>query len=497
MITRLRARYILGFDGSRHVMHTDGELVFDEDTIIYIGAHYPGAVDAERDFGNSLIAPGFIDLDALTDIDHLLIDSSPTAEIAPGLQWSRDYFEHRRHDVFTADERQVIRTYALAQLALHGITSYMPIASEIHSAWAESFAELRGMAQTSIIIGLRGFLGPAYRSGVNVTDDDGQRVILFDESEGLRGLDEAERFLDYAQDLAHPLITGVLLPCRIETLSDELMRRTARLATEHDALVRLHCLQSEAEDTFLAARTGRTVLEQLHDTGLLETRLLIPHGIVIDGTDPTSSGPGGALELLARHEVSIIHCPLTTFHYGRMLRSFDAFAAAGVNMTLGTDSFPPDLIKGIDVGTHATRIVEGRLDAGKISDFFNAGTLGGARALGREDLGRLAPGAQADLIVASLADFRDGVVEDPLRTLVLNGSARNITDSYVAGRPVVVNSELPGFDLVRLREQAQQLFARMMASYPERDYKRREVAELFPTEYPAATSEALLDPAQR
>lgn len=54
------------------------------------------------------------------------------------------------------------------------------------------------------------------------------------------------------------------------------------------------------------------------------------------------------------------------------------------------------------------------------------------------------------MMVALLGDFRDGVVEDPLRTLILNGSARNVTDTYVAGRPVVVDGSLPGIDLGEL-----------------------------------------------
>src|SRR3712207_4535289 len=118
--------------------------------------------------------------------------------------------------------------YALAQLALHGITTYMPIASEIHSSWAESFEELVDMAETSRRIGLRGYLGPAYRSGVHVTTADGSRSVLFDEAAGLAGLRDAEKFLDYAAGLGDPLVAGVLLPCRIETLSEQLMRESAR-----------------------------------------------------------------------------------------------------------------------------------------------------------------------------------------------------------------------------------------------------------------------------
>ncbi|MCO1339376.1 N-ethylammeline chlorohydrolase [Kocuria polaris] len=486
MITQLTARYILGFDGTQHVLITDGHVVVQDDEILYVGTDYDGPVDAHRDFGQSLITPGLIDLDALTDIDHMIFDSWPSPETAPGLQWSRDYFANRRRDVFTPEQRQIVRKFALAQLALHGVTTYMPIASEIHSSWAETFDELKGMTETSLTIGLRGFLGPAYRSGINVTDDDGQRVVLFDEEEGRKGLDDALRYLDYAAELEHPLVTGVLLPCRIETLSDELMRSTARAAVERDALVRLHCLQSPAEDTFLAALTGRTTLEQLDDTGLLSTRLLIPHGVVIEADAPGATAAGGPLDVLARNNVSVIHCPLTSFHYGKALNSFDAFKAAGINMCLGTDSFPPDLIKGIDVGTHLARVVEGRLDAGKVSDFFDAATLGGASALGRPDLGRLAPGAQADLMIASLADFRDGALEDPLRTLVLNGSARNVTDTYVAGRPVVIDGGLPGIDLDALRAEGQTLFDQMVAAYPERDYRGRGAKELFPGTYPAA-----------
>lgn len=489
MITQLSARYVLGYDGTRHVMHTDGHVVMRDDEIIYVGTGYTGPVDERRDFGQSLIAPGLIDLDALTDIDHMIFDSWPTEETAPGLQWSEDYFNNRRRDVFTAEQRQSVRKFALAQLALHGVTTYMPIASEIHSSWAETFEELQGMAQSSIELGLRGFLGPAYRSGINVTDDGGQRVILFDEEEGRKGLADAARFLDYADELGHPLLTGVLLPCRIETLSDKLMRQTAELAIERNALVRLHCLQQPNEDGFLIKLTGRTVLEQLGDSGLLDTRLLIPHGVVIDGTDPSSGAEGGPLNVLARHDVSIIHCPLTSFHYSDILKSFDAFAAAGVNMCLGTDSFPPDLIKGIDVGTHLARIAEGRRDAGAVSAFFDAATLGGATALGRDDLGRLCPGAQADIMVASLGDFRDGVVEDPLRTLILNGSARNVTDTYVAGRPVVVDGSLLGIELDELRAEGQRLFGQMVEAYGERDYRRREASELFPPVYASAVAQ--------
>lgn len=469
-------------------------MVFEGDSVMFVGRGYEGRVDEERDYGQSLIMPGLIDPDALADIDHLVLDSSASPAVAAGHVWSEDYFANRRRDVFTRTERAKVRAFALAQLALHGITTYMPIASEIHSSWAEGLDELVDMAETSRRIGLRGYLGPAYRSGVHVTTVAGAREVHFNEAEGLAGLRDAESFLDYTAGLEDPLLTGVLLPCRIETLTVDLMRETARIARERNVIVRLHCLQSPLEDELLRRSAGLGVLELLESTGLCGARLLIPHDVVINGKDPAAAAAGGPLDLLSKHGVSIIHCPLTSFRYQKQLVSFDRFREAGVNLCLGTDSFPPDLVRGMDVGMHLTRLIEERPDAGSLADYFDAATLGGARALGRSDLGGLAPGMQADITVISLANFRDGVIEDPLRTLVLNGTARQVTDTFVAGRPVVVDGGLPGLDLDALRTEGQRLFEQMRAAYSGRDSQSRGTDALFPPVYPGMEATAATRP---
>lgn len=485
MRTKYSADYVLGYDGSGHTLIPRGMVVVEDDIIIHVGAEYDGDVDECIELGQCLLTPGLIDLDALTDIDHLILDSWASPDLAPAHIWSQEYFDTGRHDVCTPEERQTLREFALVQLALHGVTTYMPIASEIHSSWAETHDELVGMSETSRRLGLRGYLGPAYRSGVHVVTAEGERRVAFAEDKGHEGLDDARRFLDYARDLADPLVTGVLLPCRIETMTEDLLTRTAALATERNVPVRLHSLQGELEVKLLA-EAGDTPIEVLRRTGLLDCDLLVPHGVMIDATDPAQHEPEGALTLLAKHGVSIIHCPLTSFRYGKALNSFDRFRAAGINIALGTDSFPPDLIRGMDAGMHLARLVEGRPDAGALNDYFDAATLGGAAALKRPDLGRLAPGAQADFVAFSLGDFRDGVIEDPLRTLVLNGTARQVTHSVVAGRPVVVDSAVPGIDLDALRARAQAIFTKMRNAYSERDARQRDADVLFPPPYPMA-----------
>ncbi|MDQ4504002.1 chlorohydrolase family protein [Sinomonas sp. ASV322] len=484
MKSSVSARYLLAHRDGRHIVVDHGTVVHEDGVVVYAGptAGAPAA-ESHRDLGDALIMPGLIDLDALSDIDHLILDSWAGGELSRGHLWSEDYFRTRRADVFTPEERQDIRHYALIQLALHGVTSFMPIASEIHSSWAESFDELTGMAETSRQIGLRAFLGPAYRSGVNVALDDGTVGVLFDEDLGREGLKDAVRFLDFAEQLGDPLVSGVLLPCRIETLTRELLDETARISRERDVLVRLHSLQGLSERALVIERHGMTPLELLDDAGLLGERLLIPHALFLDRNSRVHGEDRGDLARLAASGASMVHCPLTSMRYGEALESFPAYVEAGVSIALGTDSFPPDLIRGIDVGWHLAKIVERQRDAVRLSDYVDAATLGGARALRRPDLGRLSPGAQADFVAFGLGDLRDGVHEDPVRTLVLNGTARQCVLSVVAGRTVVEDGGLPGEDLSWWRRRGQELFDKMRSAYSERDERRRGVDELFPPVY--------------
>lgn len=152
-------------------------------------------------------------------------------------------------------------------------------------------------------------------------------------------------------------------------------------------------------------------------------------------------------------------------------------------MAMGTDSFPPDLIRGIDVGVHAANARFGHGSA-DVSQYIDAATTGGAAALNRRDLGTIEPGATADFTAFSLSDFRDGVHDDPLRTLVLAGTGRNAVFSMVAGQTVMRDGMIPGIDLDRLRAEAQAVFEKLREGYAVRDPLGRSADEIFPPTFP-------------
>ena len=48
MITRVKGSYVIGYNGADHEIIRDGEVVYENDTIIYVGKHYEGEVSRQR-----------------------------------------------------------------------------------------------------------------------------------------------------------------------------------------------------------------------------------------------------------------------------------------------------------------------------------------------------------------------------------------------------------------------------------------------------------------
>lgn len=480
MPTKLTARFVIGYADSDHVIYPDGEVVYDGDTIIFVGHGYPGPVEQTRDYGDAVISPGFIDLDALGDIDHAILDTWLTPERVAGQRWSEGYFRSGPRELSSPEEEIFKRRYAIVQLILNGITTAMPIAAETYRAWAETYDEFAGTAAVAGELGLRMYLGPSYRAGVNVTRADGTPTVLWDEARGEAGLDEAIRFVRDFDGAHGGLIRGALLPARIETNTRAILGRTKAFSDEWGCPLRLHAAQGAQEIRFLRAWHDRRPLELLSEWEILGPRTLIPHATTLGdaGDDPYAD-----LALLRDSGTSVIHCPLISARHGGTLDSFDRYRQAGINLALGTDTSPPDMIRVMDYGSNLGKIVTRDQAGSTAADLFRAATIGGARALGRDDLGRLAPGARADLTIVDLSALHVGPIDDPIRTILYNTGGTDVRTVVVNGRTIMEDRQIPGIDVAALRSRAQDYFARYKAAYTARDYLRRTPDELFPPSF--------------
>ena len=474
--TRLKGSHVIGFDGTSHVIWRNGEVVFEGDSIVFVGRDFPGRLDEDIDCGEAVIGPGFIDLDALGDLDSTVLAFDNGPEWKLGRIWTEDYLRQGPREAYSFEEELFKYRHAFAQLIRNGITTAMPITSMTYRAWGESYDEFAGVAAIAGELGLRAYLGPCYMSGVTVTNDDGQVSQHWDEPRGLRGLDDAKRFIRDFDGTQRGLVKAMLAPDRIETCTPALLSRTAEIARETGVPVRLHCCQSRYEVDLVKALRGLSPYRWLDGLGLLRPGAILPHGIYLEDGD---------LDLLAASGAAIVHCPVVFARDGEALNSFARYRERGITIALGTDTAPPDLLDNMRQGLNISRIMDGR-STSSAAEFYNAATLGGASALGRSDIGRLMPGAKADITVFDLTGFHLGPIDDPIKTMLLAGSGRDFTQSWINGRAVMRGRQLPGIDLADLRAMAQAQFARLKSSHSARAPGRPSAEQLFRPSFPFA-----------
>lgn len=459
------------YDGSDHYVQPNAAVGVRGATIVFAGCtdELPKGVRATevRHLGDAVITPGLIDLNAVCDVDHAILDTFSDPETSLGHLWSAEWFARRRRDALSPDDRLAGRTWAMAQLLRHGVTTMMPIASEIHREWAEELDDSIAWAEVAERMGIRAFMGPSFRSGV-VVNAGGARAVEWDRGEGRRGWKMAVDFLD-ARGPGHGLVQGALLPCRIETLDDELLRLVAN-ARRDGIPVKLHATQSPFEEQEILRRHGRTSLSHLDAIGMLGPGFFLPHATTTD--DMATLADGGT---------TVVHCPLISAR-GGSFPSLAAWRSAGVRWALGSDTFPPDLVRAMETSRQISGLLDE--DATPASDYWRAATTVGADALGRPDLGRLRAGATADIAVFSFTDSCTGVATDPLRRLMFNGGARDCALTVVDGRIVHEGGAVRGEDMGALKRHANRIFSIQRTAYRERDERHRSPDELFPDVFP-------------
>ena len=190
---------------------------------------------------------------------------------------------------------------------------------------------------------------------------------------------------------------------------------------------------------------------------------------------------------MGKHGVTVSHCPINIARRGRSLDSWPRYRAAGVNLALGSDTYPRDPIMNMRIASYAGKIVTHDLFAASAADVFTAATLGGARALGRDDLGRLAPGAKADLVIIDPGGggtLRWGPVRDPIKSLVECGIGDDVETVIVDGVVRMRDRTIPGVDLEALRCQAQAAGEDVWERLPEWDPLGRTAEQMSPWSFP-------------
>jgi 5-methylthioadenosine/S-adenosylhomocysteine deaminase len=178
------------------------------------------------------------------------------------------------------------------------------------------------------------------------------------------------------------------------------------------------------------------------------------------------------------------HCPYKYAKMAMVLQSFDKYRAAGVNLALGTDTYPMDIVAEMRWAATLARVTDGNYQAGAPRDVFNAATLGACKFLRRDDLGRLAPGAKADVLLIRLNDMGIPPFRDPIKALVEYGTGRDVDTVIVDGTVRIQGGRAVSLDENAIREKAARAVAGYWSHIPGWHWAGKGVDQMIPPAFP-------------
>ncbi|MEC3981540.1 amidohydrolase family protein [Amycolatopsis sp. H20-H5] len=243
-------------------------------------------------------------------------------------------------------------------------------------------------------------------------------------------------------------------------LTPEGLRAVAESAAARGALVQIHVAEAAAEDLKQRELHG-SVPALLDEVGLLSGRTVAAHAIHLSDAD---------IALFAARGTGMAHCPGSNAKLASGIARVTELRAAGVAVGLGTDGPASnddiDLWEELQLAPMLARLATGDAMTMTAADAFLLATRGGAKALGRDDLGALEPGRWADLVHVDLDDpaFATGLDvpdEQLLANLVWAAGSRRVRDVWVAGEQVVGEGESLRVDRAKVQASVAETAARL------------------------------------
>jgi cytosine/adenosine deaminase-related metal-dependent hydrolase len=308
----------------------------------------------------------------------------------------------------------------------------------------------------------------------------------WDVKAGREAFERARRLIDLAAQHPSGRLSGMMMPSQVDTCTPELIRDACDYALERRLPLQIHAAQSVTEFHEMIRRHGKTPIAWLHSIGALGRNTIIGHGIFLDHHPWLHWPTRGDMGMLRDTGATVAHCPTVFMRRGIALSTFGAYARAGINLGIGTDTYPHNFLEEMRSAFTISRAVAGTVDDVTTLDVFNAATIGGARALLRDDIGRLKVGAKADLVLVDIKHPSMMPMREPIRSLLYVAADRAVRDVFVDGEQVVADGRAVRIDLTAALEVLEEAQRRSMARAPMLDWAGRAADQLAPMVLPVA-----------
>jgi 8-oxoguanine deaminase len=458
MLTLIEGARLVVTQDDRRTCIPGGFVLVRDRVIEAVGSGEPRAVeriDRRIDARGKVVLPGLVNTHH--HLPQTLTRNVPRVQEAPLFRWLTELYEvWRGIDAAAVD---VAARVGLGELLLTGCTTttdhlyLFPRGQErLIDAEIAAARDLGIRFQPT-----RGSMSRGQAQGGLPPDD-----VVQDEETILA---DSRRLIREHHDPRPGAMTRIALaPCSPFSVTDELMRRTADLAREHGVRLHTHLAETLDEEAYCQQLYGCRPVEYLRRLGWLGPDVWLAHCVHLSPEE---------VWLLGDTRTGVAHCPSSNFRLGSGIAPVRAMLEAHVPVGLGVDGSASNdssnMLAEARLALLAHRIGADPSRWVTAEEALWMATRGGARCLGRDDIGSIEAGKCADIV---LVDTRRlsyaGASSDLVAALVFSPFPAPVDTSMVNGRVVVEGGELVGIDVPALVEKADTVAAGLLQRASER-----------------------------
>ncbi len=440
------ADLLVTMDGERREIR-DGAMLVDGHRIVQVGPSASVSAQADRviDLSGHIVVPGLVNTHH--HMYQSLTRAVAAAQDAELFGWLRSLYPIWAG--LTPEMLEVSTLSAMAELLLSGCTT-----SSDHLYLYPNGCRLDDCIEAAGRIGMRFH---ASRGSMSVGVSRGglpPDSLVEDEASILR---DTQRLIETYHDPGpHAMLRVVVAPCSPFSVSRNLMRESAALARHHGVSLHTHLAENMHDVAYSHEHFGMSPAEYAQDLGWVGPDVWHAHCVQLDAE---------GIELFARTGTGVAHCPCSNMRLASGIAPIRAMRDAGVAVGLGVDGSASN-DSGHMLGEVRQALLLQRVgfgpDAMSAREALEIATLGGARVLGRDDIGALGPGMAADFVAFDLhRPGLAGALHDPLAALVFCQPGE-VAYSIIHGRVVVERGQLTTVDLGLLTERHNRLARRLV-----------------------------------
>lgn len=395
----------------------------------------PITADEVLDLRDHVVLPGLVNTHH--HFYQTLTRAVPEAQNANLFSWLKTLYPIWAR--LTPEAMRVSTQVALAELALSGCTT----ASDHHYIFPNG-CTLDDQILAALEVGVRLH---ASRGSMSLGESAGglppDHLVEFEKNI----LEDSRRLIEkYHDPKAGAMTRIVLAPCSPFSVTPDLMRESARLARAYNVMLHTHLCETKDEEDFCIARFGKRPVALMEDLEWIGNDVWFAHAVHVNDLE---------IQLFANCGCGAAHCPSSNMRLASGIAPLRKYLKAGVKVGLGVDGSASNdgsslllearqamLLSRLEIAEQQRRGEEFNNLQLSAREALEIATIGGAKVLGRDDIGSLEVGKRADFFAVNLNRLEfAGALHDPIAAIVFCATTK-VDLTVVNGRVVVKDGQI-------------------------------------------------------